>query len=156
MVRVVAAVALWGLLIGYAKLDDRQPHAVGLAAAVGAVLAAVWLCVDAYEVADPPQWTLYHSRPVSRSFDPRFSRLSQELAEASNRQAASFAVHVSVERVADRILLDKYGVDRAAEPATASQILGNQATAFLAADPAADKNVFTPQLSDVLTRLESL
>ena len=65
-------------------------------------------------------------------------------------------MHVSVERVADRILLDKYGVDRAAEPATASQILGNQATAFLAADPAADKNVFTPQLSDVLTRLESL
>jgi hypothetical protein len=154
--RGVVAVAVWALLVGYVRLDDRQPHPLGLATAVVAVLAVVWLCSDAYAVAVPPQWQLYYSRSPARTFDPRFSRLSQELAEASNRQAAATAVHTSLADVADRILLDTYGVDRARDPDGARAILGEATTAYLAADPTRQKDVFSRQLLDVLTRLESL
>jgi hypothetical protein len=156
LARAVTAVAVWGLLLGYARLDDRQPHPVGLAAAVVSVLAVVWLCADAYEVARPPEWELYHSRAPARSFDPRFSRLSQELAESSSREAVALAVQTSVGAVADRILLDMYGVDRGRDPEAARRILGDQTADYLVRDPRRDKDVFTPQLSAVLTRLESL
>ncbi|MDX6298189.1 MAG: hypothetical protein QOI51_2046 [Nocardioidaceae bacterium] len=154
--RGVAALAVWAALLGYAELDNRRPHPVGLAAAVLAILAVVWLCTDAYEVAQPPQWALYHSRPPTRSFDPRFSRLSQQLAEATDRHAAAVAVHTSVSQAAEGILLDKYGVDSARDPEQARQILGDLAADFVAAGPAEDRFVFSPELFDVLDRLESL
>ncbi len=154
--RGVVAAAVWAALLGYAALDDRQPHPVGLAAAVTAVLAVVWLCTDAYEVAEPPQWALYQSISPDRTFDPRFSRLSQEIAEASDRKAASRAVHQSLSQVADKILLERYGVNRGVDPDAAREVLGGPTSAFLGVDPEDDARVFSPALSDVLTRLESL
>ncbi len=154
--RILLAVVVWLALLGFGSIDDRKLYPVALAAAVAAALAVVWLCQDAYIVAEPPQWALYHSPAPSRTFDPRFSRLSQELADASDRQAAALAVYTSVAGVADRILRDTYVVDRALDPAAADRILGESISSYLAAGPSRAKNVFSPQLFDVLTRLESL
>src|SRR5581483_2553654 len=95
LARLAVAAALWGALCLWANLDDRNPYYLGLAAAVLASLTVVWLCVDAYSVALPPQWEIHYSHSPGRTFDPRFSRLSQELAEAANRQAAATALHES-------------------------------------------------------------
>lgn len=140
----------------WARLDNRDPHYLGLAAAVLAGLAVIWLCVDAYSVSLPPQWELYFSRSPGRSFDPRFSRLSQELAEASNRQTASIALHDSIEKIADEILRTKYGVERRTDPEGAQRVLGPEVSAYLAVDPNRERDVFSQRLFDVLTRLESL
>jgi hypothetical protein len=154
--RVTVATVVWALLVGWALLDNRQPHYLGVAAAVAACFTVGWLCADAYTLALPPQWEMYYSRSVGRTFDPRFSRLSQELAEARSREAAAVAVHANVARVADRILLDKYGVERGAEPDRAAQVLGAEITGYLAVDPRRERDVFSDRLFDVLARLESL
>lgn len=154
--RIVTAVGLWGAAIGYGELTDRTPHLLPLAAAVAAILAVVWLCTDALEVSEPPQWTLYRSATPERTFDPRFSRLSQELAEASDRRSASIAVHRSLTAIADRMLRDRYDVDRAENPSAARDILGEPAASYLDTVPGTEKLVFSPLLFDVLDRLESL
>ena len=155
--RIVTAVGLWGAAIGYGELTDRTPHLLPLAAAVAAILAVVWLCTDALEVSEPPQWTLYRSAAPERTFDPRFSRLSQELAEASDRRSASIAVHRSLTAIADRMLRDRYDVDRRREPdrqpATYSVSPRRRTSTAV---PGTEKLVFSPLLFDVLDRLESL
>ena len=106
--------------------------------------------------AEPAQWSLYRAPAPARTFDPRFSRLAQELDEASDRRSASLAVHTSLSAVADRILFDRYDVDRARDPDAAREILGEQAWTYLDTTPRNEKMVFSPQLFDVLDRLESL
>jgi hypothetical protein len=154
--RVVTACFVWVVLVGYGWLAERETHYLALTAAVAAVMTVVWLCTDAYAVALPPEWHLYYTRSPARSFDPRFSRLSQELAEASDRRAAALAVHSSVEKVADVILVDKYGIDRAADPQAAGLVLGEETMDYLAANPERERDVFSDRLFHVLERLESL
>ena len=156
LLRVLGAASVWGLIVAWAVLDDRDPHYIGLAAAVGAAFAVIWLWVDACSFALPPQWYVYNRRPIARSFDPRFSRLSQELAEAASRQEAAVAVHLNVAKVADQILVDKYGVVRSRDVEEAARILGPETSAYLVANPNRERDVFSPQLFDVLARLESL
>ncbi len=127
-----------------------------LAAAVAAILTVVWLCVDAYQDAEPPQWSLYRSPSPARTFDPRFSRLSQELDEASDRREASRGGAYESVPVADRILFDKYDVDRELHPEAARAILGEDVWSYLHSRPGSEKVVFSPQLFAVLDRLESL
>lgn len=92
----------------------------------------------------------------ARTFDPRFSRLSQQLDEASDRREASVAVHASLIPVADRILFDKYDIDRELHPEAARAILGEDVWSYLHSRPGSEKVVFSPQLFAVLDRLESL
>lgn len=154
--RVVAAVVIWLIVVGYAMLLGRTPHVLALATAVAAVLAVVWLCMDALAVTTPPEWGLYLPVSATRTFDPRFSRLSQLLADAADRRSASKAVHTSVADVADTLLRDKYGVDLAGDPDAARTVLGEEVWAYLAVDPAKEKDVFSERLLGVLARLEAL
>jgi hypothetical protein len=156
IVRAVVAGCVFGAVLAFALLTDRSPDAWVVAGSVVAVLAVVWLGMDTIELADPPDWSLYRSASPARTFDPRFSRLSQELAEAADRQGASLALHQSLADVADTILLEKYDVDRARAPAAADEILGEPVTAYLASEPGTERVVFSPALFDVLDRLESL
>jgi hypothetical protein len=156
LARMVIAGCVWAAVIGYAELTDRRPHLLALAGAVVALMTLVWLVADVLGLADPVEWSLYRAPSPDRTFDPRFSRLSQELAEASDRHAASVALHASLSAVADRILLDTYDVDRAADPSRARDILGDDTVWYLEAEPGAEKVVFSARVSAVLDRLESL
>lgn len=154
--RALVVVVVWGLLIGYAALSERSVRPVALAAAVVAVLAVGWLCTDTFLLNPPPRWHLYRPSNAWRTYDPRFARLSQEIAEAPDRRAAAAAVHFSLVGVADGILLDKYGVDRAVDPESARRILGESLTSYLDTDPGKDRDIFSPRVSAALDRLESL
>jgi hypothetical protein len=154
--RAAGAAALWLLVLGYAYLDDRTPHVVGLAAAVTAILAVVWLSVDAFEDTRPTYWRIHATRIPTRTFDPRFSRLSQMLAEASDRRAAAEAVHSSIAAVTDALLRDKFRIDRHDDPAAARALLGDEVWVYLNDGHGNDKNVFSERLLGVLARLESL
>ncbi len=156
LLRGLVAVAVWAGVTGFAELTDRRPHLLALAGAVAAVVAVGWLCTDTLGLADAADWSLYRSPSPDRSFDPRFSRLSQELAEATDRRTASAVLHASLVAVADQILFDRYDVDRARQPVEAKDILGERATAYLAAGPGAETDVSSPRVSHVLDRLESL
>lgn len=129
---------------------------MALAAATAAVFTVGWLCADAYQHAEKPEWTLYHGPATERTFDPRFSRLSQQLDENTDRAAASTALHADLTAVADRVLRDKYDVDRHLQPAVARDILGDRVWTYVGDAPVNDRVVFTPLLFDVLDRLESL
>lgn len=156
--RALAAVCVWAAALGFVVLTERELHPLELAAASTAVLTVLWLCLDAYQHAGEAQWSLYRAAAPERTFDPRFSRLSQQLDEDTDRQSASTALHASLVAVADRLLLDRYDVDRGREPAAARRILGDRAWSYLdtGPGPGADTVVFTPLLFDVLDRLESL
>jgi hypothetical protein len=154
--RVAIAVCFWIGTMGFAVFTDRHPHPFALAAATAALFTVGWLCTDAFEDAETPQWTLYRVASPERTFDPRFSRLSQELDEATDRKAASRALHASLNAVAGHILLAKYDVDLGRQPEEARSILGERAWSYLDATPGDDRVVFTPLVSDVLDRLESL
>lgn len=154
--RALFAAFTFGVALGFAALTDRTANYVPLAAAIVAVLTVIWLCVDAYGLSEPPRWLLYRSPPVQRSFDPRFSRLSQELTDFADRRAASRALHTSLTAVADQILLDRYGVDRDQAPERAHQLLGDEVDDYLRSPPGATKSVFSSTVYHVLDRLESL
>ena len=154
--RALAVVCVWGAAVGFAVFTERHPHPLPLAAAVAAILTVVWLCVDAYQDAESPPWSLYRSPTPARTFDPRFSRLSQQLDEAADRREASVAVHASLAAVADRILLDKYDVDRERDPEAAHEILGEDVWSYLSTAAGSEKVVFSPRLFAVLDRLETL
>ena len=154
--RAAAAVAIWGLTLAFAVFTDRSPHVIAVAAATLAVLTIVWLCTDAFEYEHVAEWILYRAPAAGRTFDPRFSRLSQQLDEDQDRQATAVALHASLTSIADRLLSDKHGVDRLAEPAAAREILGPQAWSYLDSGPEPSADIFTPQLFDTLDTLESL
>lgn len=154
--RALLAVGVWGVALGYAALTDRTANYVPLAAAIAAVLTVIWLCADAYSLSESPHWMLYRAPPARRSFDPRFSRLSQELTDAADRQAASLALHTNLTAVAEQILLDRYGIDSELSPDRARDLLGADVDDYLRAQPGNAKVVFSPTVFTVLDRLESL
>jgi hypothetical protein len=156
LLRGLVAIVVWGATIGFAVFTEHHPHPIALGGAVAATLTVVWLVTDAFVSAEPAQWSLYRAPAPARTFDPRFSRLAQELDEASDRRSASLAVHTSLSAVADRILLDRYDVDRVNDPDASREILGEQVWTYLGTNPRNEKVVFTPALFDVLDRLESL
>jgi hypothetical protein len=154
--RAAAAVGVWGLTLAFAVFTDRSPHVLAVAAATLAVLTIVWLCTDVFEYEHVGEWILYRAPAAGRTFDPRFSRLSQQLDEDRDRDATAVALHASLTSIADRLLLDKHGVDRLAQPAAARDILGPQASSYLDRGPLSGVDIFTPQLFDTLDTLESL
>lgn len=156
LVRAVAALVLWACALAFAALTDRGVYPVALAAGVLALLAVVWLAQDTIGLAETPPWSLYSSAAARRTFDPRFSRLSQDLAEAADRRSASLALHASLDLIADQILLEEYDVDRERDPERAREILGEQVTAYLASAPGSERQLFSPELDRVLDRLEML
>lgn len=155
-VRGLTAVGLWALILGYAALSERSVTLLELAAAVVAVLAVGWMCGDAFVVESAPKWQMYRASTAWRTFDPRFARLSQQIADASDARAASTAVHVNLDGIAERLLREKYGVDRAGDPEAARRILGDDLTSYLAEEAGRDKDVASPRVSAALDRLESL
>jgi G3E family GTPase len=90
--------------------------------------------------------TLYRLDGVITTVDAATGMATLDAQEESIKQAA----------VADRLLLDKYDVSRQWDPDAAREILGEQVTSYLAAKPGSERAVFSPELSAVLDRLESL
>jgi hypothetical protein len=156
--RAFAALGVWVLTVAFFMFTDRGPHPVAIGAATTATVTIVWLCTDAFDEGGTAEWTLYRAPAPDRTFDPRFSRLSQQLDGDPDRQAAAQTLHASLNAVADRILVDKYDVDRARQPAAAREILGPRAWTYLETTPAAGSGPrgFPPQLFDTLDTLESL
>lgn len=154
--RTVVAVLAWGALIGYAELTDRTPHLIPLAGGLFATLAVCWLCLDGFELAEPPHWWLYRSTSSGRTLDPRFSRLSQALAETDDAARVSAFLHDSLVETADTRLRDVRGVDRAEQPEAARALLGNRVADYLNGPPPLDRNPFSPTVDAVLDTLEAL
>lgn len=140
----------------YAAGSGRSVYPVSIAAAAAAGASVCWLWVDTCYLDEAPRWRLYRSATAWRTYDPRFARLAQEVAESSNQKAAVAAIHAHLVRVADRLLLDTYAVDRAADPAGARQVLGEPLATYLDAGPARERQVVTPRVLAALDRLESL
>ncbi|MGI8701191.1 MAG: hypothetical protein ACR2JU_08295 [Nocardioidaceae bacterium] len=154
--RALTAAAVWGLALAYALISDRAVYPAALAAAVVATLAVCWLWADTSFLSQPPRWQLYRSSTAWRTYDPRFVRLAQEVAETADQREAAAAVHDHLVKVADRLLLDTYDVDRAADPAAARRVLGEPLASYLDDGPGRDRDVMSPRVSAALDRLESL
>lgn len=155
--RLLAAIGSFGALWAYGWLSDRQPNAVLLGFAVVALAGLAWLARDTVESDIGVQWRITPQyAPSLRGFDPRFSRLAQDLSESTDRQAVAFEVHAVLGRVADDILLSKYGVDPGADPARAREILGDPLADYLASQPRYHRRGYDRHIGRLLERLESL
>ncbi len=154
--RVLVAALAWGLLLGYAALSERPARPVALGTAVVAVLAIGWLIADTFLLDPPPRWELYRPSNAWRTHDPRFARLSQQVAEATDQRTACAAIHASLVGVADRLLLDKYGIERSTDPAAARRVLGEPLTSYLNTGPGREADPSSPRVLAALDRLEAL
>lgn len=154
--RLLSAAAFFATAWGYAAISDRPVQPLALAAAAGAAVALYWLWADTFFLDRAPRWQLYRSATAWRTYDPRFARLAQEVAESADQREAVIAVHMHLVRVADRLLRDKYDVTRAADPAAAARILGEPLASYLADGPGKDRDVTSPRIAAALDRLESL
>lgn len=154
--RLLGAAAVFGLAWAYAAISDRPVQPVALATAAISILAVCWLWADTFFLDRAPRWQLYRAATAWRTYDPRFARLAQEVAETSDQREAVVAVHQHLVRVADRILRDAYDVDSFADSAAATRILGEPTATYLADGPGKDRNVTSPRIAAALDRLESL
>lgn len=155
--RLLATAGAFGVLWAYAWLSDRSPEPALLAFAVVALAGVVWLALDTIDQGVAVQWRISpRYAPSRRGFDPRFSRLSQDLSESTDRQAVAFEVHAVLGRVADDLLRSKYNVDPTADPEHAREILGEPLADYLANRPQYPRRGFDRQIGRLLERLESL
>lgn len=154
--RAVAVLVSWGMVLGYAALADRPAHPVAVGVAVLTLFTVGWLGADAFARLETPRWQLYRAARPWRSYDPRFARLTQQIADAADRDAAAAAVHASLTGITERLLLDRYDVDAATDPETARRILGEPLASYLETGPEPGTRLVSPRLSAALDRLESL
>lgn len=155
--RVLAVAGAFAALWAYAWLSDRQPSVLLLGFAVLALAVPVWLARDTVSSATAVQWRISQRyAPSLRGFDPRFSRLAQDLAESTDRAAVAVEVHAVLSRIADDILRSTYGVDPDREPETARRILGPLVADYLNSPPRYPRHGYDRQIGRLLERLESL
>lgn len=155
--RVAILLVVWGILVGHSFLAERHAHLLLLLAAVFVVAVAIWVTTDVFGLLSPIDWRPPHRfRWRYGGFDARFSRLSQQLTESSDRQAVAQEVHASLSRVAEDILRSKYGVNPATEPQAAAEILGPDLTDYLNTPPRYRRGRFLQHITDLLDRLETL
>jgi hypothetical protein len=144
--------AFWGLLA--AAGSDVNALLLGLAILTATVLVCV--STDLAPTATAADWQATYIAPARvATNDPRFSRLSRMLTEASNRITVADEVQRSLIAIVDYRLRHDHAVDRATQPDEARALLGPDLFNYLSR-PARQRGADAKHLARLLTRIEAL
>ena len=104
----------------------------------------------------PADWQPTYVSPTrAATNDPRFSRLSRMLTEASNRITVADEVQRSLRAIVDYRLQRDHAVDRTTQPDEARALLGPDLFNYLNR-PARQRGSDAKHLTRLLTRIEAL
>ncbi len=155
-VRAIGALLVWLGLWGLAVLGDGDVRPVLLGAAVLAGTAILAAASELTGATEPADWSPVHVPAAALAGnDPRFSRLSRLLSEASDRALVGDELHRTLRRLTDDRLAPR-GVDRRSQPEQARVLLGDDLFDYLAAPPRGRRANETSHLTGLITRIEEL
>jgi hypothetical protein len=155
--RAAWALATWAVLSAYAEWSGREPHILLLGGVVLAGFTVGWLVADLGQLTAPAPWEMAQPfQPHQRGNDSRFSRLSQALSDATDRQQVAADVHAILVRLVDDLLSTRHGIDRRRDPEAARRLMGEPLTGYVESPPAARQVNDRRYLSGVLDEMESL
>lgn len=152
-----ATVAAWLALWGFFVLSDGRVQPGLLAAAVAGVAVIIWAATWLASAATPIDWAPAYVSDLRRTpHDPRFSRLSRLLSEASDRIAVGDEVRRTLTSLADERLRRLHGVDRGSDPERARALLGDELYRYVTEPSRRTRGNEAASLSRFLTRIEDL
>lgn len=155
--RLGTATAVWAAVCGLALLVGSRPRPVVLAAMVASCAVLAWLASDLSQETGSASWdTSYHAHARERGEDVRVRRIHRMLADVGQHDTFAREVHPLLVTLIDDRLDVHYGVDRAAYPAAARRILGDELVEFAGHPPPARLSGDPRYLSSILTRIEAL
>ncbi|MEO1060280.1 MAG: hypothetical protein AAFZ07_02595 [Actinomycetota bacterium] len=157
--------ALLGSVIGVMMvLLGMEPRLVLVGLIVVAVAATGFLLVDLTEVTAPVDWHRFQLEEDTRvPVDWRVQQLRGTLLRSTTRRRSTAAAIAATGRtdqvldslvgVVDDLLFTEHGIDHAADPAAAAEIVGPE-LARLLADPAAYGSMSHRELDRIVTLVE--
>jgi len=155
--RVAAVVVIWAAVVAVGVLFQMSPRPLLLAAAVLAGGSLLWLVTDIGTATQTSRWQIAATvSQVTRGSDPRVGILHRSLSDPDDRRGYSRNVHPTLVSVVDERLRTRHGIDRAAEPARAREVLGDDLADFLRQPCPGPAGREPRHLADLLTRIESL
>jgi hypothetical protein len=156
--RVGIVVAIWLLSWGYFVLDDGEVlQPVLLAIVVIAAAGVVWGGQALALLTDSTDWTPgYVSSTAAGTHDPRFSRLSRLLTEASDRVVVWDEIHRTLRAVTEERLQRLHGIDLATQSDRARQVLGEELFTYVSTPARRPRGDQAAHLSRLISRIEAI
>jgi hypothetical protein len=151
-------VAVWLASWVFFALDDGEVVRPGLLAII--VLAAfvvIWGAQGVAPFARSTDWTTgYVSSQDSAGHDPRFSRLSRLLGEATDRLTVSDEIHRTLRVLTVERLTRLHDVDLDTQPEQAEALLGGELFRYVSRPARRLRGNEAAHLSRLLSRIEAL
>lgn len=158
--RVVTAAVSWVVLSALALVLQMDPALIVLGALVVSAFATMWLLGDLSPEAQAPYWHGdYHPLPRERGFDPRLAQLRRAVHDTFDRRRSGHPqdqLHPLLLDLARERLQAKHGCSLETDPEDARRLLGPALLDYLLAEPPRPPRLRSAQLSEYLTRIESL
>jgi len=156
MARVLAAVAVWAVLVIAARVFGNQPRVALLALTVAALATVLWLYLDAFTQDDLVVWTRSSDEPVRPpGEDPRLVLLNRVVDQHLNARQSTGVLRQHLLDLADHRLVSKYGLSRRADEQRAAAVLGPELTS-LAEQREPYPRMTLDQIDLLLQRIEAL
>lgn len=154
--RVAVTFVVWLGVAVAAWVLGNQPRPGLLALYVGVGAAVLWLFLDVSADAEPSPWPGAREEPVRvPGEDARLDQLRRVLGQHLDSREVGDALHRRLGELADQRLMARHGITRAADPARATELLGDELTSFVSATPPYPR--LTPAGIDrLLRRIEDL
>lgn len=150
---VLAWLGLWGFFL----LSEGRVKPALLAAVVAGATAVGWVAVWLAPAATPIDWTpAYVSGPSSAARDPRFSRLSRLLSEATDRVTVGDEVHRTLRSLAAERLERLHGASLESDPEQSRALLGDDLYRYVTQPARRIRGDEAAALSRLLSRIEAL
>ena len=131
MARVLAAVAVWAVLVIAARVFGNQPRVGLLALTVAALATVLWLYLDAFTQDDLVVWTRSSDEPVRPpGEDPRLALLNRVVDQHLDARQSTGVLRHHLLGLADHRLMSKYGLSRRADEQRAAAVLGPELTSL--------------------------
>lgn len=155
--RLAWVAATWLAVWAFVTLLDFGTQPVFLAAVVFLAFAVAWMAAATVSATASAEWAPRNSAPpMRRGEDARFSRLARRLADGTDREAVAREVHETLVGLVDHRLECTFGVSRVADPVAAQRVLGDELYDFISQPAKHPRTRYQRQLSDILSRIESL
>jgi hypothetical protein len=156
LARVLAALALWAVVVLAARVFGNQPRVGLLALTVAALATVLWLYLDASIQGDVVVWDRSAHEPIRPpGEDPRLALLVRVVAQHLDARQPTGVLRRHLLDLADHRLMSKHGLSRLADEQRAAGVLGPELTA-LAEQGEPYPRMTLDQIDLLLQRIEAL